>query len=141
MTKKKTEKTAEEKKKPVKAEKKENADDFWTDELVEDEQAEEVDLKKLKFAKIKELKLGMEGVNVTAKIDFIGNTGGKEYGDEPYAVGFIRDETGEVKLTFWGDDIKKAKKGKPIRVINGYVSEYKGQLQLNPDRARGIEFI
>ena len=83
----------------------------------------------------------MENVNITAKIDFIGSTSGKEYGDEPYAIGFLKDETGEIKLTFWGDDIKKAKKGKPVRVIGCDVTEFRGQLQVNPDRRRGIEFL
>jgi hypothetical protein len=127
--------------KKVKEEEIEEDEDLWTDELHDDEELEEVDVKKIKFTKIKELKLGMENVNITAKIDFIGPTSGKEYGDEPYAIGFLKDETGEIKMTFWGDDIKKAKKGTQVRVIGCDVTEFRGQLQINPDRRRGIEFL
>jgi hypothetical protein len=116
-------------------------EDLWTDELEEDNELEEVDVKKLRFTKIKDLKVGMENINVQATIDFVGGIAGKEYGDEPYAVGFLKDETGEIKLTFWGDDIKKAKKGKQVRVIGCDVTEFRGQLQINPDRRRGIEFL
>ena len=118
----------------------ESDDDFWTDDDIEDD-VEEIDTSTLVFTKIKDLKVGMEDVNVIATIDFVGDTSGKSYGDDPYAVGFIKDETGEIRLTFWGDDAKKAKAKKKIRIVKGWVSEYKGQLQVNPDRKIGIEFL
>lgn len=123
----------------------EDDDDFWTDEDLEDhyeeEPVEELDEKDIKLTKIKDLKLGMENIHVEATIDFVGDIMGKEYGDEPFALGFLRDDTGEIKITFWGEDAKKAKKGKKIRVLQGIVTEFRGQLQINPHRKRGIEFL
>jgi ssDNA-binding replication factor A large subunit len=116
-------------------------DDFWSDEDLQEEPDEETDEKDVKFYKISELKTGMEGVSVTATIDFVGNTMGKEYGEEPFAMGFLKDATGEIKVTFWGEDIKKAKKGKKVKILDGYVSEFKGQIQLNCKRKKGIEFV
>lgn len=118
-------------------------EDFWTDDLVEDEdeELEELDPKKLKYTKIKDLKVGMEDVHVEATIDFVGDIMGKEYGDEPFALGFLKDDTGEVKITFWGEACKKAKKGMEVRVLQGSVTEFRGQTQLNPHRKRGIEFL
>jgi hypothetical protein len=116
-------------------------DEFWTDDEEDSEELEEIDLKKIKFNKIKELKSGMEGVNIEAAVDFVGGVQGKEYGEEPRAIGFLKDDTGEVKLTLWGDDIKKAKKGRKVRILQASVSDYKGQIQLNPHRKRGIEFL
>lgn len=107
----------------------------------EEETVEEIDVTKLKFTKIKDLKDGMEDVNVEAEVDFLGETYGKGFGEAPYAIGFIKDDTGEIKLTFWGDDVAKAKKGAKIRVVQATVSTYRLQLQLNPNRQRGVDFI
>lgn len=122
-------------------------DDFWSeeddavDEGIEEEEADELDQKKLVFMKIKDLKLGMENVNVEAEVDFVGTVMGKEYGDEPFAIGFVKDSSGEIKITFWGDDLRLAKKGRKVRIIKGFVSEFRGQVQLNAHRQRGMEFL
>ena len=116
-------------------------DELWTDEDEETEKLEEIDIKKIKFTKAKELQTGMEGVNVEAVVDFVGSVQGKEYGEEPRAIGFLKDDSGEVKITLWGDDIKKAKKGRKVRILQASVTDYKGQVQLNPHRKRGIDFL
>jgi len=122
-------------------------EEFWdTEEELEehihaDEDTDKIDVDKLKFTKIKDLEPGMEEVNVEGTIDFIGELWGRGYGEEPHAIGFLRDKTGEVKITFWGEDSRKAKKGLRVKIIQGYTSEYRGQLQLNSNRARGIVFV
>jgi ssDNA-binding replication factor A large subunit len=121
---------------------KKEEEEFWTEELVEDEdELEELDIKKLKFSKIKDLEIGMENINVEATIDFVGDTYGTGYGEDPYAIAFLKDRTGEIKVTFWGDDIKKAKPKKKVRILQASVSDFRGQLQINPNRRRGIEFL
>ena len=83
-------------------------EEFWSDddELEDDmlkdaeEEVADIDVSKLKFTKIKDLELGMEDVNIEATIDFAGEVRGKEYGDAPFALGFLKDKTGEVKITF-----------------------------------------
>lgn len=42
----------------------------------------------------------------------------------------IKDETGEVKLTLWNDDIDKVNVGDRVHVEKGYVGEWQGELQL-----------
>jgi hypothetical protein len=116
-------------------------DELWTDEEDEGEELVEIDPKKVKFTKIKELKTGMEGVNVEAVVDFVGGVQGKEYGEEPRAIGFIKDDSGEIKVTLWGDDIKNARKGRRLRILQASVTDYKGQVQINPHRKRGIDFL
>jgi hypothetical protein len=133
-------KKTETKKKPEEKEEVKEEDEFWIDED-ESEEPEEVDVSKIKFAKIKDLKFGMKDVNLDAVVDFIGESSGKGYGDEPFAPAFLKDETGEIKITFWGADIKKAKTKKKVRIINATITEFRGQLQISPDRKRGIEFI
>ena len=117
-------------------------EEFWTDDLVDDvEEIEEVDISKLKFTDIKDLEIGMTDVNIEAKVDFVGEAMGKGYGEDPFAIGFLKDDTGEIKISFWGDDIKKAKPKKKVRIIGARISEFRGQKQVNPDRQRGIDFI
>lgn len=118
-------------------------DSDWTEDLVEDEEEplEELDVKKLKFSKIKELVVGMEHINIEATIDFVGDTMGQGYGEAPFAIGFIKDSTGEIKVSFWGEDLKKAKTGKKVRILNATIGEFREQLQVYPDKRRGIEFI
>ncbi len=120
-----------------------NDDDFWTDDLVEDSETEleDIDVSKVKFTKLKDLICGMQEINLIGVIDFVGPIQGKGYGEDPFAVAFIKDASGEVKITFWGDDTKIAKPGKKIRVIDCSIGEYNGQLQVYPNRQRGIEFI
>lgn len=42
-----------------------------------------------------------------------------------------KDETGEVQVSLWNEQIDQVKEGNKIRIENGWVSEYKGQLQLS----------
>ena len=145
-------KAPKEKKTPEvsKEEKSEDWDDtYWDeDDLVdhidkgeETESLDDIDQSKLKFTKIKDLKVGMDDVNVEGTIDFIGDKrGGSNYGAALYSHGFIKDATGEIKCTFWNEDIDKAKVGKKVKIIKGNVTEFRGTLQLNGNRDLGIIF-
>ena len=42
-----------------------------------------------------------------------------------------KDETGEVQVSLWNEQIDQVNEGMKIRIENGWVSEYKGQLQLS----------
>ncbi len=46
----------------------------------------------------------------------------------------VKDDTGEVKLTLWNDDVDKVKKGDKILIENGWVSEFQGDKQLSSGR-------
>ena len=43
----------------------------------------------------------------------------------------VGDETGVVYLTLWDDNITKVNEGDSIRVENGYVTLFKGNIRLN----------
>lgn len=42
-----------------------------------------------------------------------------------------KDGSGEVKITLWNDQIGKVKKGDKIRIENGWVKQYRGELQVS----------
>ena len=43
----------------------------------------------------------------------------------------IKDETGETKLTLWNDQIEQIEVGNKILIENGWVKEYRGELQIS----------
>ena len=52
-----------------------------------------------------------------------------------------KDETGDIKLTLWNDDIDKIKAGDKVKITNGYVSEWQGELQLGTGKFGSMEVI
>jgi len=53
----------------------------------------------------------------------------------------VKDETGDIALTIWNDDIEKAKVGDKVHIVNGYVNEWQGEKQLTAGRFGKIEFL
>ena len=53
----------------------------------------------------------------------------------------VRDESGQMKLTLWNDDIDRIKQGDTIRIQNGWCSEFKGEKQLSTGKFGKIELI
>ena len=85
--------------------------------------------------KINELRNGMKRVNVEAKV--IEKSDQREvtsrFKDETYkvATAIIADETGSIKLTLWNEQINQVNVNDTIKVENGYVTSFKGEIQLN----------
>jgi replication factor A1 len=42
----------------------------------------------------------------------------------------LSDQTGEIKLTLWGEDISKVNEGDTVVIKNGYTNSFKGELAL-----------
>jgi len=53
----------------------------------------------------------------------------------------VKDESGEVTLTLWNEDIDKVKVGDKIHIKNGYVSEWQGEPQLSTGRFGELEIV
>ena len=51
----------------------------------------------------------------------------------------VKDESGEVSLTLWNDDIDKVNVGDSIHIKNGYVGEWQGEPQLTTGRFGELE--
>lgn len=75
------------------------------------------------------LKEGDKKVNVTAKVTA---TSEPRHANEHLVQDVtIADESGKIKLVLWDDDVGTAQVGASVKVENGYVSAYRGTLQLN----------
>ncbi|MCK4522099.1 MAG: DNA-binding protein [Nanoarchaeota archaeon] len=53
----------------------------------------------------------------------------------------VKDDSGEITLTLWNDEIDKVKIGDKIHIINGYVSEWQGEPQLTAGRLGKMEVV
>jgi replication factor A1 len=53
--------------------------------------------------------------------------------DETYkvATAVVADETGTIKLTLWNEQINQVNVDNTVKVENGYVTSFKGEIQLN----------
>ena len=84
---------------------------------------------------IKDLRNGMKRVDVEAKVVEKGDPREvtSRYKDETYKVAdaVVADDTGSIKLTLWNEQIDQVNVNDTIKVENGYVTSFKGEIQLN----------
>ena len=52
-----------------------------------------------------------------------------------------KDSTGVVKLTLWNDQIEQVGKGKKVKIENGWVKEYRGELQVSTGKFGKITIL
>ena len=57
------------------------------------------------------------------------------------ATAIAKDESGDIKLTLWNDDIDNVKSGDKVHIINGYVSEFQGEPQLTTGKFGKLEVV
>ncbi len=53
----------------------------------------------------------------------------------------ISDDTGTMTLTLWNEDCEKFAVGDKVKITNGYVSEWQGEMQLGAGKFGKIEKI
>jgi len=95
--------------------------------------------------KIKDLSRGMNNVTVEGVIiskgrtrSFISRKTGRVV---RIAEAKLKDDSGEITLVLWNRQIGMVNKGDRVRITNGFVNEYRGNLQLNVGRKGTIEKI
>ena len=87
--------------------------------------------------KINELRLGMSSIKLKAKV--VDVTEPKEVRTKfgyrtRVASATIEDDTGKISLTLWEAQIDEIGEGDTIEITDGYVKEFRGELQLNVPR-------
>jgi replication factor A1 len=84
---------------------------------------------------IRDLRNGMKRVTVEAKVVEKGEPRQvrSRYKDETYTVADARieDETGSIKLTLWNEQIDQVNVDNKVKIENGYVTSFRGEVQLN----------
>ena len=88
--------------------------------------------------KIKDLRDGMRRVDVEAKVTEKSSPREvlSRYKDVVHRVAntTISDGTGTIKLTLWNDQIDQVNVNDTVRIENGYVTSFRGEIQLNVGR-------
>jgi replication factor A1 len=86
-------------------------------------------------AKVGELTPQSRAVNVTAKVvsksEIRDIPMGRDGSAHRVCDALVGDETGAIYLTLWDDNIEKVNENDSIRVENGYVTLFKGNMRLN----------
>jgi replication factor A1 len=86
-------------------------------------------------AKVGELTPQSRAVNVTAKVVSKSEIReiplGRDGSAHKVCDALVGDETGSVYLTLWDDNIEKVNENDTLRIENGYVTLFKGNMRLN----------
>lgn len=92
---------------------------------------------------IKDLKPKQGNVDVVVDIVDIGEAREFQKFGKPgkVATAIAKDETGDIKLTLWNEDIEKVKAGDRVHLTNGYVNEWQGEMQLTTGRLGKLEVV
>lgn len=91
--------------------------------------------------KISELKAKQGSVEVEGKILEVSPAREFQKFGRPGKVAnaILEDDSGKITLSLWNEDVDKVKEGDVIRIKNGYVNEWQGDLQLTAGRYGSIE--
>ena len=52
-----------------------------------------------------------------------------------------KDETGEISLTLWNEQIELVNVGDTVKITNGYVGEWQGEKQLSTGKFGKLEVV
>ena len=53
----------------------------------------------------------------------------------------IKDDSGEITLTLWNDEVDEVDVGDKVKITNGWVSEWQGEKQLSAGRFGKLEVV
>ena len=85
--------------------------------------------------KINELRDGSRRVDIEANVIQKSETREvrSKFTNETFRVAdaTIEDETGTISLTLWNDQTEQVNVGDRVRIENGYIKSFRGELQLN----------
>ena len=75
----------------------------------------------------------MTNVNLIAKVVDKGDKRevNTKYGKSRVCDIVIKDETGEVSLTLWNEQIDLVKEGEEVQIQGAYTTEWQGEIKLN----------
>ena len=94
--------------------------------------------------KIEKLSPSSRGVNLIVKVvskSQVRDVTGGDYTVRRVADALVGDETGCVYLTLWDDNIDKINEEATIRITNGYVNLFRGNMRLNIGRYGSFKLL
>jgi ssDNA-binding replication factor A large subunit len=91
--------------------------------------------------KISEIKRGTSGISVTAKVIDISDPRDVQtkYGKRSVADATLEDDSGQIGMSLWENQINSVAVGDTITVSGAYVTEFRDKLQLSIPKSGKIE--
>ena len=92
---------------------------------------------------VKELKPRQGNVNIELEVIEVGEVREfQKFGNVGrVATAIAKDDTGQIKVSLWNEDVDRVKEGDRIRITNGWVSEFQGENQLSAGRLGKLEIV
>ncbi|RLF17944.1 MAG: DNA-binding protein [Thermoprotei archaeon] len=83
--------------------------------------------------KVAELKPGMNKVDLKVVVVEVSEPRivRTRYGVAKVADALVKDDTGEVKMSLWNEQISLVSPGDRISIENGYTTQFRGNIQVN----------
>ena len=94
--------------------------------------------------KVEKLGPNSREINVVVKVvskSEVRNVTGRDYSIHRVADALVGDETGSVVLTLWDDNIDKITEEATLRITNGYVNLFRGNMRLNIGRYGSFQLL
>jgi replication factor A1 len=93
--------------------------------------------------KISELKPKQGNVDIVVNITEVGEIREFSKFGKPgrVATAVAKDDSGEIKLTLWNEQIDQVKVGDKVHIKDGYVNEWQGEKQLTTGRMGSLEVL
>jgi replication factor A1 len=93
--------------------------------------------------KISDLKAGQGKVDIVVQVtDKAEPRVMQKYGKElKVCSATVKDDSGEITMTLWNDDVDKVNVGDSLKISNGYVSEFNGNKQLTSGKYGKLEVV
>lgn len=94
--------------------------------------------------KLSELKTGMDNISITADVSDISEPRSvmTKFGSQVQLTTVtVTDGDGNMKLVLWGDLPEGLDVGKKVEIANGFVKEFRGELQLGISRGGKVSVV
>lgn len=74
-----------------------------------------------------------------AKLEPVREVDQRDGGTKKVRNGILKDGTGEISFVLWGGEVELVSEGDQIRIVEGWVKDYKGRPQVSLGRTGRIE--
>ena len=92
---------------------------------------------------IKDLEVRQGNVDIVVEIVEVGEA--REFSKfgktGKVATAKAKDETGEINLSLWNEQVDQVKPGDKVHITNGYVNEFQGEKQLTTGKFGKLEVV
>jgi replication factor A1 len=91
------------------------------------------------MVKIKELQPKKGFDEIVAQVTSVGEPRSVREGTLTVAEAELQDDSGSVKLTLWNDEVGKVKTGDTVKITNGWVNEFQGNISVSAGKFGQLE--